>query len=170
MRIHSIHEHGGGGVLVSCETSLSKGLPAIVLVGFAGKSLDESKERIRSAFSSSQLSLPKRRITVNVSPSDVPKDGAHYDLAIAVSILSEAKMIQSKHLKKVVVFGELGLDGSVKPVRGILGKIISALKLGYDTFIIPKENEQQAALLDNIKLFSVNSLNEVYTALSDNSS
>lgn len=94
MRIQSVHESGGNGIIVSAETSLSNGLPSIVLVGFAGKSLDESRERIRSAFSNSNLSLPKKRITVNISPSDVPKDGAHYDLAIAISILQEAKMIK----------------------------------------------------------------------------
>jgi len=93
MKILSVHESGGTGVIVSAETSLSNGLPAIVLVGYGGKSLDESKERIRSAFSNSGLSLPRKRIVVNVSPSDVPKDGAHYDLAIALSILQKAKIV-----------------------------------------------------------------------------
>ena len=75
MKIHSVHESGGKGIIVTAETSLSKGLPTIILVGFAGKSLDESRERIRSAFSASAVPLPKKRITVNISPSDVPKDG-----------------------------------------------------------------------------------------------
>ena len=125
MKIHSIHESGGNGIIVSAETSLSNGLPNMILVGFAGKSLDESKERIRSAFSNSKLTLPKKRITVNMSPSDLPKDGAHYDLAIAMSILDSGKIVPSNDIKDLIVFGELGLDGSVRPVRGLLGRLLS---------------------------------------------
>ena len=93
MKVNSVHEGGKNGIIVSAETSLSNSLPSIVLVGFAGKSLDESRERIKSAFSESDLTLPRKRITVNISPSDIPKDGAHHDLAIALSILQKSRMI-----------------------------------------------------------------------------
>jgi magnesium chelatase family protein len=137
----------------------------MILVGFAGKSLDESKERIRSAFSNSSLKLPSKRITVNVSPSDIPKDGAHYDLSIALSVLYEANMIRSLKVDPVV-FGELGLDGTVKPVRGILGKLLCALKNGHDHFIIPEANLAQASLLSDIKVLPVKNLAEVAKTLS----
>ncbi len=167
MQVKSVHETGGKGVVVSAETNLSNGLPVIVLVGFAGKSLDESRERIRSAFSSSSLTLPRKRITVNISPSDIPKDGAHYDLAIALSILDNAKMLSSK-IKTPVVFGELGLDGSVKPTRGILGKLLCAIDEGYTDFIIPKDNLKQASLLSNIRVLPVVSLRDLCAKLTTN--
>jgi len=164
MRILSVHENGGKGVIVSAETSLTKGLPAIVLVGFAGKSLDESRERIRSAFASSSLTLPRKRITVNISPSDVPKDGAHYDLAIALSILYKANMIKlSGH--SPVVLGELGLDGTIKPVRGLLGKLLCAVKNGHNHFIIPEQNLKQASLLDGIQIITASNLGELSNRL-----
>lgn len=165
MKIHSVHESGGKGVIVSAETSLSNGLPNMVLVGFAGKSLDESRERIRSAFSSSSTPLPKKRITVNISPSDVPKDGAHYDLAVALSILHEAKIIRSNNFDPVV-FGELGLDGSIKPVRGLLGKLLIAINAGHKHFIIPEENLDQASLLSGINIYTVKDLKTTISELS----
>jgi len=167
MKIHSVHESGGKGTIVTAETSLSNGLPAIILVGFAGKSLDESKERIRSAFNASSIPLPRKRITVNISPSDVPKDGAHYDLSVALSILLESKMIKSANFNPIV-FGELGLDGTIKPTRGILGKLLIAIKAGHTHFIIPEENIDQASLLEGIYILSVTDLKSVSNTLSRN--
>lgn len=164
MQVHSVHESGGKGVIVSAETSLSKGLPTMTLVGFAGKSLDESRERIRSAFAGSSLTLPKKRITVNISPADVPKDGAHYDLAIALSILEAAEMIRMPK-NKPIVFGELGLDGTIRPVRGILGKLLAALEHGHRYFIIPEANMVQATLLQDIHILPASSLKELHSAL-----
>ncbi len=168
MKIHSVHESGGKGIIVTAETSLSNGLPTMVLVGFAGKSLDESRERIRSAFSASSVPLPKKRITVNISPSDVPKDGAHYDLAVAISILLEAKMIRPTPFDPIV-FGELGLDGSIKPVRGLLGKLLVAVKAGHSYFIIPEENLQQASLIEGINILTASNLKSLTNTLSESS-
>ena len=165
MGIFSTHEAGGSGTMVSIETSLSKGLPGIILVGFAGKSLDESRERIRSAFSSSSIMMPKKRITINVSPSDVPKDGAHYDLAIALSILDTAGIIKVDSRLNPVVLGELGLDGSIKPVRGLLGKILFAIRQGHEYFIIPEGNVQQASLVPGVKVMSAKNLENLVKKL-----
>lgn len=166
MGIYTIHNSGSTSTLVEPECNLSNGLPGMTLVGFAGRSLDESKERIRSAFSSSGLQLPKKRITINISPSDIPKDGSHYDLPIALQILVEAKMIKPLP-EDVIVFGELSLDGSIKPVRGILGKVLGALKLGYTRFIIPAANEDQINLIENIQYLSVGSLKSLYEKLAN---
>ena len=165
MHIKSIHESGNKGIVVKAESSLSNGLPGIVLIGFAGKSLDESKERIKSAFSKSNIQLPRKRITVNISPSDIPKDGAHYDLAIALSILSEAKMIKPIKQNPVVI-GELGLDGSIKPVRGIIGKLLSSIAKGENFFIIPEENLGQACLIKGVRILSSSNLKDLYKQLS----
>ena len=167
MSVYSVHEHGGKGVIVSAETSLTNSLPSIVLVGFAGKSLDESRERIRNAFSSEKLTLPRKRITVNVSPSDVPKDGAHYDLAIALSIMQAGKLVKTPTTSPIVL-GELGLDGSVKPVRGILGKLLCAIGHGHTKFILPAANLSQASLLEGIEVFAVSSLKQLHTAFQKN--
>lgn len=166
MKIHSVHESGGKGVIVSAETSLSNGLPNMILVGFAGKSLDESRERIRSSFTASSTPLPRKRITVNMSPSDVPKDGAHYDLAVAMSVLLEAKMIKGNDINPVV-FGELGLDGSIKPVRGLLGKLLIAIKSGHKHFIIPAENADQASLIGGIYLYKAKDLKSLISDFSN---
>lgn len=170
MSVASVHENGGKGIVVTTETSLSSGLPTVILVGFAGKSLEESKERIRSAFSSSKIPLPKKRITVNMSPSDIPKDGAHYDLAIALSILGSANTIKTPHLEQTIVLGELGLDGSIKPVRGILGKLLCAMNNGYSRFIVPKANLKQARLIEGILLCPTQNLKEIFNKLSSSDS
>lgn len=166
MSVHSIHESGGKGLLVSVETSLTNGLPSIVLVGFAGKSLDESRERIRSAFASTSVKLPKKRITVNISPSDIPKDGSHYDVAIALSIMQSAGMLPPKSLDNVVVLGELGLDGQLHAIRGVLGKLLGAIQLGYSRFILPKANTKQANLISDIQILGAENLEQLIQTLS----
>jgi len=155
--VHSVHESGGQGLVVEVQSHLSNGLPTIQLIGAAGKSLDEAKERIRSAFSSSEISMPRKKITINISPSDIPKNGAHYDLCIAISILIESGQVKPLS-KKPIFLGELGLDGELHPVRGILGKILVAKNEGYTHFVIPRGNEQQASLIPGIYLFSVKNL------------
>lgn len=145
---------------------MANGLPTLQLIGTVGKSLDESRERVRSAFASSGIEMPKKKITVNISPSDVAKNGAHYDLAIALSVLLESKQIKKENLAEIpVILGELGLDGDIKPVRGILGKILAAKRAGFQHFIVPKANEQQAALLPNIYLYPVESLQALKKSL-----
>ena len=116
-----MHDGVGSPLITEVQTHLASGLPTLQLIGTIGKSLDESRERVRSAFASAGIEMPKKKITVNLSPSDIAKNGAHYDLAIALSILLEAKQIKGRNLDdNPVILGELGLDGDIKPVRGIL--------------------------------------------------
>ena len=154
------------GVVVDVECHLANSLPNIVIVGFASKSVDEAKERIRGALASSNIRLPKKRITINLAPADVPKEGSSFDLAIAAAILCSAKMVPG-HTKDAIIIGELGLDGSVRAVRGIIGKILSAKKLGYDKFIIPADNMPQASLIPDIRLRPVKSLEEMFSILQE---
>ncbi len=166
MGVYTIHSLGSDSTRVTPECSLSNGLPGITIVGFAGRSLDESRERIRSAFTNSELQLPKKRITINISPSDIPKDGSHYDLPIALQILISSALI--KPIKQpVIVFGELGLDGSIKPVRGLLGKIIGAIQQGYRSFIVPEENSHQINLIEGIEYLPAKNLRELYQMLAE---
>ena len=158
---------GSFGTIVDVECHLSNSLPNIVIVGVATKSVDEAKERIRGALASSEIKLPKKRITINLAPSDIPKEGSSFDLSMALSIMQAAGMIKYD-LSEHIVVGELGLDGSIKPVRGIIGKILASKRLGFDNFVIPASNLEQAKLIPGINLFPVNSLRQLYKALNAN--
>lgn len=152
------------GTVVDVECHLANSLPNIVIVGFASKSVDEAKERIRGAMSSSTIRLPKKRVTINLAPADLPKEGSSFDLAIAISIICTAKMVPYD-TDNAIVIGELGLDGSVRGVRGIIGKILSAKKLGFRDFIIPADNLAQASLIPDIRLLAVKDLSELFNLL-----
>ena len=149
---------------VDVECYLSNNLPNIVIVGFANKSVDEAKERIRGALSSSKIKLPRKRITINLAPADIPKQGSSFDLAIALSIVQSAKMVAGR-TKDSIVIGELSLDGKVRPVRGIIGKILSGKRIGYKKFIIPEGNIDQAKLIPGIQILAVGSFEEIFKKL-----
>jgi magnesium chelatase family protein len=160
---NSVHDSSGEGLIVEIQTHLANGLPIIQIIGSVGKSLDESRERIRSAFSSSSIELPRKKITINISPSDVPKNGSHFDLSIAGSILLESGQIKNfGETKNIVILGELGLDGEIKPVRGVIGKILASKKNNIKYFIVPSKNYRQAMLIPNIMVCPVSSLKEFY--------
>jgi len=159
--IHGVVENGQHGLVVDIECQLTKGLPAIVIVGYATKAVDEAKERIRNAFASSKLELPIKRITVNLAPADIPKESTGFDLAIAVAILRASGQCREIPMSSAII-GELGLEGSVRPVRGIIGKLLAGKHHGIDTFIIPEENVAQARLVPNVRLISVSTLTELY--------
>jgi magnesium chelatase family protein len=163
----SLQDDASGGIIAEIQTSLSNGLPTMQIIGVVGKSLDESRERLRSAFSASSLTLPRKKITTNISPSDLPKNGSHFDVAIALSILLSSEQLKSIP-EKCIVLGELGLDGTIKPIRGMLGKLLSARKLGYARFIIPQGNLDQALLIPELELFPVNTLKQLYSNLCSN--
>lgn len=155
--IRSILLAGNSGILVDVECTITNGLPAIIVVGLGNKSIDEARERIRAAFTSSKLDFPKKRITINLAPADIPKDSSGFDLAIAMAILT-AKSGQITANKPTVYIGELGLDGSVRPVRGIIGKLLAGKKLGITHFVIPKANLEQASLVPNVAISAITHL------------
>jgi magnesium chelatase family protein len=160
--VQSIIAHGTVGTIVDIECGLSNNLPNIVIVGFANKAVDEAKERIRGAFADSNLSLPRKRITINLAPADMPKADSGFDLAIAVSILLASDQIKVPSNKKLVFIGELGLDGSVRAVRGIIGKLLAGRTHGITTFYIPAANLAQAQLIPNLRLYPIDKLAQLY--------
>lgn len=166
MSVRSILEAGLNGLIIDVECHISNGLPNVIIVGFGNKAVDEAKERIRSAFNSSNLTLPKKRITINLAPADVPKDTTSFDLAIATSILKTGRIISTTPEKSIII-GELGLDGDVRGVRGIIGKLLSAKKRGFTTFFIPTANVEQASLVNDIIIYPVSSLKDLYLHLTD---
>lgn len=163
--IQSVLTETADGLIVEAECHISNGLPAIIIVGLGNKAVDEAKERVRSAFSSSKLRLPAKRITINLAPADVPKESTALDLTIATAILAAAGQIRYKFSKQDAVIGELGLDGIIRPVRGVIGKILVGKKLGISRFFIPAPNLPQASLIPDVELVPVNTLQDYYTAL-----
>lgn len=165
--VKSIVEYGNSGVVVDVECHLTNSLPNIIIVGLGTKAVDESKERVRSAFASSDLSLPRKRITINLAPADLPKDSSSFDLAIATAILVASKQVMSSELGKAIVIGELGLDGSVRGVRGVIGKILAGRALGFKKFYVPQANLAQAMLVPEVKIVAVPSLKDLYLDLTN---
>lgn len=163
--VKSIIEAGLQGLLVDIECHITNGLPAIVIVGFANRSIEEAKERLRGAFSSSRLQLPRQRITINLAPGDVPKDGTGFDLAIAVSILLANQPEAYQKLGNSIILGELSLDGMIRPIRGIIGKLLAARNSGITRCFIPIGNLPQAELVPGLKLFPVANLRMMYEHL-----
>ena len=149
---------GVDGYKIDIETDVSNGLPHFEIVGLADTAIKEAKERVRSAIKNSAFEYPVKRITVNLAPADIKKEGPIYDLGIAVAILSCNEEYQIKNEKDFVFIGELSFDGSVKKVRGVLPLLISARNLGYKKFIIPKENCMEASFISGIEIYGVESL------------
>ncbi len=165
MAICGISDFGLDGMVVDIECSLSNGLPSMVIVGQAGRSVDESRERIRSAFTSSNVYFPKKRIAINLAPSDLPKQGSGLDIAIAVAIINAHESPPHPDISSAAFLGELGLDGTVRPIRGIIGKILTAKKHGIRTFYVPYGNMTQVDVVPNINFVVVGNLESLYRHL-----
>ena len=159
-KVKSFGLRGIEGYLIDVEVDVSNGLPNFDIVGLADTSIKESKERVKNAIRNSGLPYPIKKISVNLAPADIKKEGSLYDLAIAVSILACNEEMELKHYKDYAYIGELSFDGSVKKVKGILPLLISARQLGFRNFIIPKENQKEASFIDNINVYCVTDLNQ----------
>lgn len=156
---------GYEGQLVEVECDMKAGLPALQIVGMGSKAIDEAKERVRSAIANSQLDFPAKKFVINLAPAELPKDGTHYDLAIAIAILASSNQIQQYEIKDAVFAGELGLDGRLRPVRGIISIAETAHRSGKTTLYLPFENIEQAELVDNLTFIPVRSLQELFLHL-----
>lgn len=128
---------GIDGTIVDVETDISQGLPGYDLVGLPDNAVKESKERVRTAIKNSGFTLPPKKITINLAPADVRKEGTHFDLPIAAGILLAGGVITPKNLENTLFIGELSLDGSVRRVNGVLPMVISGYEQGFRKFIVP---------------------------------
>lgn len=162
--VHTISHVGLQAQLVEVEADMYNGLPAFIIVGLANKAVDEAKERVRSALKNSRLHLPPRRITLNLAPADLPKTGSSYDLAMATSLLLASGQIE-KLPQNALFYGELGLDGSTRTVSGGLATAQMAVELGFDELYISEQSASQAAVIENIKVFPVKNLFQLYQHL-----
>jgi magnesium chelatase family protein len=153
-------------MLISVECHITNGLPSVIIIGYASKAVDEAKERLRASFANCSLQFPKKRVTINLSPADIPKDATSLDLAMAVAILSHSGQIDYQAAKDWVFLGELGLDGSLNAVRGLIGRILESKRKGFTKFYIPKVNLEQARLIPDIEVKAATTLKDVYLDLS----
>jgi magnesium chelatase family protein len=151
------------GVIVTIEVDLSKGLHAFSVVGLPDKAVDESKDRVSGAIKNSGFKSPKaknQKITVSLSPADLKKEGPFFDLAIAIAYLKSSNEIKFDSEKKIFL-GELGLDGTLRSLRGVLPIVQEAKRLGFKEIYLPKENAVEAALIDGVEVYGAESLAEV---------
>ena len=149
---------GIDGMLVSVEADISNGLPCLSLVGYLASSVREAGDRVRTALRNSGYSLPPKRITVSLSPADVRKDGAGYDLAIAAALLCSMEIIPSEGLEEYLFLGELGLDGSVRGIPGVLPVAHFASEKGIKKLVVPETNVEEASCIEGILVYGVSHL------------
>lgn len=166
-KVYSAAHVGFDGKIIEVECDLSKGLPGIIIVGLANKAIDEAKERIRSSIKNSALSVPRKRITLNLAPADLPKDGSAYDLPMAVAILAANQQINEDFLSDSVFVGELSLDGKLRSVRGIVSHAEVAKQHKFKRIFVPAKNAPQATLVEGIDVIAVESLTELTRSLMD---
>ena len=164
-KVQSYALSGLEGVPVTVETDISRGLPSYDMVGLPDAAVKESKERVKSAIRNSLLEFPAHKITVNLAPAYVKKEGSSFDLPVAISLLLAYGELESS-VEGIVFLGELALSGDLRAVNGVLPSIISAKDKGYKTFIIPKDNEKEASYVHGVDVYAASSLKEVVNHLS----
>jgi magnesium chelatase family protein len=152
---------GVAGHLVEVEADLSSGLPAVVLTGLPDTALNEARDRVRAAVVNSGHDWPNRRITVNLLPAALPKHGSGFDVAIAAALLAGAGELPPVPLEGVVLLGELGLDGAVRPIRGVLPMVAAASRAGITRAIVPLANAREASVVPGVTVRAIDSLHRL---------
>lgn len=147
-------------IAVTIEVNTSRGMN-FSIVGLPDNAVKESRERMITAINNSGMHYPLRNTVINMAPADVKKEGASYDLPIAIAILAANDTIRSESLENVMLIGELGLDGTVRPVRGILSIAILARKMEIKSLFVPKDNAREASVVNNLKVYGVSNLREL---------
>ncbi|MCI7657572.1 YifB family Mg chelatase-like AAA ATPase [Anaerotignum sp.] len=163
--IHSAALLGIDAYDVNVEVDLSSGLPAFDIVGLPDSAVKESRERVRTAIKNTGLSFPTKRITVNLAPADTKKEGASFDLPIAAGILTATGTLPANALDGYLLAGELSLDGSLRPVNGILPMVYGALQKGITKCFVPFENADEAALVEGMEVYPLHSLRQLVAIL-----
>lgn len=158
---------GVEGVVVEVQADLEPGVAAFTLVGLPDKTLVESRDRVRAAVVNSGAQWPQKKLTVGLSPASVPKSGAHFDLAVAAAVLGASEVVDPGVIADLVLIGELGLDGRVRPVRGILPAVLAAAEAGYRQVVVPEQCAGEAGLVPDVSVLGVRSLRQLIAVLTD---
>jgi len=159
--------HGIDALLVAVEVDIASGLPQMAVVGLPEGAVKESKDRVRSALKNSGYEFPQRKITINLAPADIKKEGSAYDLPIGLGILAASGLLAPQRLGEYSILGELSLDGRVKPIRGALPIAAAAREKGLRGILLPPENAQEAAVVRGIDIIPVDTLAEAFEFLRD---
>ncbi|MFC5906833.1 YifB family Mg chelatase-like AAA ATPase [Streptacidiphilus monticola] len=158
---------GVDGVVVEVQADLERGVSAFTIVGLPDKALSEARDRVRAAVVNSGEEWPQKKLTVGLSPASVPKSGSGFDLAIAAAVLASAERLHPSSVAGLLMVGELGLDGRVRPVRGILPAVLAAAEAGYEAVVVPASEQAEAELVPGIKVLGVSSLRQLIALLCD---
>lgn len=152
---------------IQVEADVSDGLPSFTMVGFPSAQVREAQERVRTAFKNNRLSLPPKRVTVNFAPADMKKEGAGFDLPVAAAVLAAAGILKPELLSRILVVGEISLNGEIHGVSGILPRVIRARELGLRFCIIPEENIREGKLVRDMQVFGVKTLGDMIRCLKE---
>ncbi|WP_054958652.1 YifB family Mg chelatase-like AAA ATPase [Paenibacillus dakarensis] len=160
-KLYSACLYGIDGVMIQVEVDLANGLPQTSIIGLPDSSIRESVERVRAAIKNCGYTYPLQRVTVNLAPADLRKEGAAFDLAIALGILTTSGQLILPDTKRLLIIGELSLDGSLRPVTGVLSMVERAKRDGFQGVLLPLENAPEAALIGGIEIYSIRHLNDL---------
>ncbi|MFE4599796.1 YifB family Mg chelatase-like AAA ATPase [Kitasatospora indigofera] len=158
---------GVDGVVVEVQADLEPGVAAFSLVGLPDKALSEARDRVRAAVVNSGEPWPQRKLTVGLSPASVPKSGSGFDLAVACAVLAAAERLDPATIAELLIIGELGLDGRVRPVRGVLPSVLAAAEAGYRHVVVAEQTAAEAALVPGVSVIGVRSLRQLIAVLTD---
>lgn len=160
VKVYSASVQGLEAQPVSIEVNITRGI-RFILVGLPDSAVKESHERIVAAIENSGMEYPTRQVMINLAPADIRKEGSGYDLPMAIGILACSEKIDSHRLERVMMVGELSLDGTLQPIRGALPIAIKARELGYESLFLPIQNIEEAAVVDRLNVYGVSHLKEV---------
>ena len=166
VKIYGSAVFGIEATTITVEVNIDKGI-GYHLVGLPDNAVRESSYRISAALNNNNYKLPGKKIIINMAPADIRKEGAAYDLTLAIGILAASKQIQSENIEEYVIMGELSLDGSLQPIKGALPIAIKAREEGFKHFILPKENAKEAAIVDGLNILGVDNILEVIHHFND---
>ena len=151
---------GINAIIITIEVNMDQGIQ-FFMVGLPDNAVKESHQRIEAALKNIGYKIPGKKITINMAPADIRKEGSAYDLPIAIGILAASEQIKSDALNQYLIMGELSLDGGLQPVKGALPIAIEARKQGFKGFILPKQNEREAAIVGDLEVYGVENIKEV---------
>ena len=164
VKTYSASVQGLNAQQVTIEVNLARGI-RFCMVGLPDNAVKESHERIVAAVENSGYKFPAKQITINLAPADIRKEGSGYDLPIAIGIMAAEKEVETAMLERTMLVGELSLDGSLQPVKGVLPIAIKARELGYENLIVPNQNVREAAVVNRVKVYGLNHISEVVNFL-----
>lgn len=161
IKIYGSAIHGVAAQTITIEVNVDTGGVGYHLVGLPDNAIKESSYRISAALKNVGFKIPGKKITINMAPADLRKEGSAYDLSIAIGILTASDQILAENVKDYIIMGELSLDGSLQPIKGVLPIAIQAREEGFKGIILPKQNAREAAIVNELEVYGVENIREV---------